>query len=46
MKTHSTDNGLTNGEMIDQIMEWINTDGEELSDEDVINKIRDLVKPL
>jgi hypothetical protein len=30
----------TNGEMIDQIQEWINTDGELLSDEQVIVHIR------
>jgi hypothetical protein len=34
----------TNGEMIDQIQEWINTDGELLSDEQVIENIRELVK--
>lgn len=34
---------MTNGEMIDQIQEWINTDGELLSDEDVINNIRELL---
>jgi hypothetical protein len=33
----------TNGEMIDQIQEWINTDGELLSDEQVIENIRELV---
>jgi hypothetical protein len=34
----------TNGEMIDQIQEWINTEGELLSDEQVIENIRELVK--
>ena len=34
----------TNGEMIDQIQEWLNTDGELLSDEQVIENIRELVK--
>jgi len=34
----------TNGEMIDQIQEWINTDGENLSDEQVIENIRELLK--
>ena len=34
----------TNGEMIDQIQEWINTEGEILSDEQVIENIRELVK--
>ena len=33
----------TNGEMIDQIQEWINTDGELLSDEKVIENIRELL---
>jgi hypothetical protein len=33
----------TNGEMIDQIQEWINTEGEVLSDEQVIENIRELV---
>ena len=33
----------TNGEMIDQIQEWLNTDGELLSDEQVIENIRELV---
>jgi len=33
----------TNGEMIDQIQEWINTDGELLSDEQVIENIRELL---
>ena len=33
----------TNGEMIDQIQEWINTEGELLSDEQVIENIRELV---
>ena len=33
----------TNGEMIDQIQEWINTEGEILSDEQVIGNIRELV---
>ena len=33
----------TNGEMIDQIQEWINTEGEILSDEQVIENIRELV---
>ena len=33
----------TNGEMIDKIQEWINTDGELLSDEQVIENIRELV---
>ena len=33
----------TNGEMIDQIQEWINTDGELLSDEQVLENIRELV---
>jgi hypothetical protein len=35
---------MTDGEMIDQIINWINTDGEDLSDEDVINNIRDLLR--
>lgn len=35
---------MTDGEMIDKIMEWIGTDGEELSDEDVINNIREMLK--
>jgi urease gamma subunit len=35
---------MTDGEMIDQIMEWINTDGEQLSDEDVMNNIREMLK--
>ena len=34
----------TSGEMIDQIQEWLNTDGELLSDEQVIENIRELVK--
>ena len=34
----------TNGEMIDQIQEWINTNGENLSDEQVIENIRELLK--
>ena len=34
----------TNGEMIDQIQEWINTEGELLSDEQVIENIRELVR--
>lgn len=34
----------TNGEMIDQIQEWINTNGENLSDEEVIENIRELLK--
>lgn len=34
----------TNGEMIDQIQEWLNTDGELLSDEQVIENIRELVR--
>jgi hypothetical protein len=34
----------TNGEMIDQIQEWINTDGENLSDEEVIENIKELLK--
>ena len=34
----------TNGEMIDQIQEWINTEGELLSDEQVIENIRKLVR--
>jgi len=34
---------MTNGEMIDQIQEWISTDGEIMSDEDVINNIRELL---
>jgi hypothetical protein len=34
---------MTNGEMIDQIQQWIDTDGETMSDEDVINNIRDLL---
>ena len=29
--------------MIDQIQQWIDTDGETMSDEDVINNIRDLL---
>ena len=33
----------TNGEMIDQIQEWINTGGEILSDEEVIENIRELL---
>lgn len=33
----------TNGEMIDQIQEWINIDGELLSDEQVIENIRELL---
>jgi hypothetical protein len=33
----------TNGEMIDQIQEWLNTDGELLSDEQVIENIRELL---
>ena len=33
----------TNGEMIDQIQEWINTEGEILSDDQVIVNIRELV---
>jgi hypothetical protein len=33
----------TNGEMIDLIQEWINTDGELLSDEQVLENIRELV---
>ena len=33
----------TNGEMIDKIQEWINTDGELLSDEQVLENIRELV---
>jgi hypothetical protein len=33
----------TNGEMIDQIQEWINTDGELLSDEQVLENIRELL---
>jgi len=34
----------TNGEMIDQIQEWINTEGELLSDEQVIENVRELVR--
>ena len=34
----------TNGEMIDQIQEWLNTDGELLSDEQVIENVRELVR--
>ena len=34
----------TNGEIIDQIQEWLNTDGELLSDEQVIENIRELLK--
>lgn len=33
----------TNGEMIDKIQEWINADGDLLSDEEVIENIRELV---
>lgn len=33
----------TNGEMIDKIQEWINTDGQLLSDEQVLENIRELV---
>ena len=33
----------TDGEMIDKIQEWINTDGELLSDEQVLENIRELV---
>lgn len=35
---------MNNGEMIDQIQEWINTQGEILSDEEVIENIRELLK--
>ncbi len=35
---------MSNGEMIDQIQEWINTQGEILSDEEVIENIRELLK--
>jgi hypothetical protein len=34
---------MTNGEMIDQIQKWIDTDGEAMSDEEVVNSIRELV---
>jgi len=34
----------SNGEMIDQIQEWINTEGELLSDEQVIENVRELVR--
>lgn len=33
----------TNGEIIDQIQEWINTEGGILSDEQVVENIRELV---
>lgn len=33
----------SNGEMIDKIQEWINVDGDLLSDEEVIENIRELV---
>ena len=35
---------MNNGEMIDQIQEWINTQGEILSDEEVIENIREILK--
>ena len=34
---------MDNGEILDKIMELINTDGEIMSDEEVVNSIRELV---
>jgi hypothetical protein len=34
---------MTNGEILDKIIELINTDGEFMSDEEVVNSIRELV---
>ncbi len=40
MRTHT----MGNGEIIDKIMELINTDGEIMSDEEVVNSIRGLLE--
>lgn len=34
---------MTDGEIIDTIMEWIKTDGETISDEQLVIMIKDLV---
>ena len=35
---------MEHGEIIDKIMELINTDGETMSDEEVVNSIRGLLE--
>jgi hypothetical protein len=35
---------MTNGEILDKIIELINTDGEIMSDEEVVNSIRGLLE--
>ena len=43
MRIHSMEMKMTNGEMVDAIQKIIDTDGSILSDEEVINSIRELI---